>query len=164
MKKLLVFVGVLMIVPLSAFAMEELADDVMGDITGQAGVTITFGGTDTTVVATSTGVAWGDPDGNGDPVTGAAAHLRIDGDMVTTTTVAGGSSLTIDLQDGVGVIIGLAGMDVGVTMEAAQLTIGAGSGATPIWAADPAAVLGVLSLNQTTVDLALPSALIISPH
>jgi hypothetical protein len=160
MKRFIVFVAVLMLVPMAAFGMEELADDVMGDITGQAGVTITFGG-ETSVTATSTGVAWGDPDGDG---TGNAAHMRIDGNMITETTVAAGSSMTIDLADGTGVIIGLGGMDVDVTMQAAELTIGAGAGSTPDWTGGPDAVLGVLSLNQTTVDLALPSALVIRPH
>lgn len=162
MKRTLVFVAVLMLVPMAAFGMEELADEVMGDITGQAGVTITFGGS-TSVTATSSGVAWGDPDGDG---SGNAAHMRIDGEMITTTTVADGSQMTIDLADGTGVIIGLANMYVDVTMQADELWIGSGAGATPDWGATvpTTALLGVVSLNQTTVDLVLPSALIISPH
>ncbi len=164
MKRFLVFVAVLaLLVPVAAFGMETLEDEAMDGITGQAGVTITFGGTDTVVTATSSGVAWGDPDGDGSG-TGAAAHLRIDGNMVTTTTVAANSSMTIDLDGNTGVIIGLNNMDVSVVMEANELTIGSGAGVTPDWTGGPDAVLGVLSLNQTTVDLALPAALVISPH
>jgi hypothetical protein len=163
MKKFFVLVAVLALVPFTAFGMEELADNVMDEITGQAGVTITFGGADSVVTATSSGVAWGDPDGAGDP-DGVPAHLRIDGDMTTTTTVAAGSSMTIDVDAVSGVIIGLSDMDVGVEMAAAQLTIGAGVGPAPVWADDPAAVMGVLSLSSTTVNLALPSALSINAH
>ena len=164
MKRFLVFVAVLALsFPVAAFGMEQLGDETMDGITGQAGVTITFGGSDTVVTATSSGVAWGDPDGNGGTAADAA-HIRVDGDMVTTTTVAAGSSMTIDVDANQGVVIGLADMDVGVTVEAAQLTIGAGPGEAPNWADDPVGVLGVVSLNQTTVDLALPGALVISAH
>jgi len=164
MKRIFVFVAVLTLVPCAAFGMEELADDAMGEITGQAGVRITFGGS-ASVTATSSGVAWGDPDGDGSE-NGAAAHMRIDGNMITETTVAANSFMTIDLDENSGVIIGLADMDVDVTMQASELWIGSGAGATPDWGdtVPTTALLGVVSLNQTTVDLVLPSALIISPH
>jgi hypothetical protein len=177
MKRTLVFVAVLMLVPMAAFGMEELTDDVMGDITGQAGVTIEFVGT-TTVQATSSGVAWGDPDGeaayatdvDGDTIAdNLPAHVRVDGAMTTTTTVGDGY-MTIDLEGSRGVVIGLEHMDVDVEMTAAVLQISSGAGsATPDWGVDPAAipldqVLGVVSLGSTAVDLTLPTALVIRPH
>lgn len=171
MKRLFVFVAVLALVPCTAFGMEELADEAMGEITGQAGVTIEFTGT-TTVTATSSGVAWGDPDGEATYATTPAAvpaHIRIDGAMATTTTVGPGY-MTIDVEGSRGVIIGLENMDVGVTMGATVLQISSGVGsATPDWNVDPATipldqVLGVVSLGSTGVVLDPPEALIIRSH
>jgi len=174
MKKLFVLVAVLALLPFTAFGMEELGDDVMGEITAQAGVTIEFAG-ETEVTTTSSGVAWGDPDGEAAYETigtgeGVPACIRIDGAMTTTTSIADGSQMTIDVEGSRGVIIGLEGMDVGVEMAAAVLQISSGAGSpTPDWGVDPAdipldQVLGVVSLGSTSVGVALPNALIIRPH
>ncbi len=40
MKKLVIALTLLMLLPLNAFAMQALNEDVMGDITGQSGVSI----------------------------------------------------------------------------------------------------------------------------
>lgn len=67
MKKFLAILAALMLIPFTAFGMEMLSDNVMDDVTGQAGVSINL---DVEVDATIATAAWGDADG----VTGVAGE------------------------------------------------------------------------------------------
>lgn len=60
MKKFIAILAVLMLVPFTAFGLESLSEDVMDNVTGQAGVSIAA---DITVNLTMDTMAWGDSDG-----------------------------------------------------------------------------------------------------
>jgi hypothetical protein len=61
MKKLIAILAVLMLVPFSAFGLEALSEDVLDDVTGQAGVSINL---DVNIASvTMDTLAWGDSDG-----------------------------------------------------------------------------------------------------
>jgi hypothetical protein len=60
MKKFIAILAVLMLVPFTAFGLESLSEDVMDNVTGQAGVSIA---TDINISATIDTLAWGDSDG-----------------------------------------------------------------------------------------------------
>lgn len=60
MKKIIAIIAILMLVPFTAFGLEALSEDVLDDVTGQAGVSINL---DVHVDATIDTAAWGDADG-----------------------------------------------------------------------------------------------------
>lgn len=62
MKKIIAILAVLMLLPFTAFGLETLSEDVLDDVTGQAGVSI---GLDVNVNMTMETLAWGDSDGLG---------------------------------------------------------------------------------------------------
>jgi hypothetical protein len=62
MKKLIAILAILMLVPFTAFGLEALSEDVLDDVTGQAGVSIA---TDININMTMDTLAWGDKDGLG---------------------------------------------------------------------------------------------------
>ncbi|MDY6822263.1 MAG: hypothetical protein SWH68_00465 [Thermodesulfobacteriota bacterium] len=92
MKKLLValIIGALMVLPMSAMAMDSISDADLGDITGQAGVTIIMEG-DTITDVNINDIAWGDPDGFGTAGTTVssenAGYLQLEGWNAAGTTV-----------------------------------------------------------------------------
>jgi hypothetical protein len=68
MKKLIAILAVLMLVPFTAFGLEALSEDVLDDVTGQAGVSINL---DVRIASvTMDTLAWGDSDGVGGTSTG----------------------------------------------------------------------------------------------
>ena len=177
MKKILAIAGVLLLMPFMAFGMEMLTDEVMDEVIGQAGVTIEFAG-ETIITGTSTGISWGDPDGEAtySEVDGVPAYLRIDGEMVGTITIADGSFMTIDVEGSntaagtSAVIIGLENMDVELEAESSTLTISANSNANAApadWTVAESLdnVIGVLGLPPgRKIEIDMPTALIIRPH
>jgi hypothetical protein len=60
MKKFIAILAVLMLVPFTAFGLESLSEDVMDNVTGQAGVSIAA---DINIDLTMDTMAWGDSDG-----------------------------------------------------------------------------------------------------
>lgn len=60
MKKLIAILAILMLVPFTAFGLEALSEDVLDDVTGQAGVSIAA---DIMMDITMDTLAWGDSDG-----------------------------------------------------------------------------------------------------
>jgi hypothetical protein len=60
MKKIIAILAILMLVPFTAFGLEALSEDVLDDVTGQAGVSIAA---DVMMNITMDTLAWGDSDG-----------------------------------------------------------------------------------------------------
>jgi hypothetical protein len=162
MKKLLAIAVVLLMVPFSAFGLEMLTDDVMEDVTGQAGVTITFLQGDTVIDITVDGIAWGDDDGFG---TGPAAHVRLDGTIGIKITIAAGEQMTIDVSGAHGIVLGLPDLQIDVTVPEA-IVISAGFGAVADWTTTPVTslTLGTLGLNNVQIDITTPEFIAIAPH
>lgn len=168
MKKLanLVLAAALVVLPLSAFAMEAITENAMDDVTGQAGVTITFEGA-SSINATLDGLAWGDDNGYnaGGFGYGMAAHVRIDGTIGVNVNIASGSRLTIDV-DAAGLRIGLPNPTITIDVPD-SLRISAGLGATVAdWGAAVTSdhVIGHVSFNNIAVSIVAPTALWIAPH
>lgn len=63
MKKLIAILAILMLVPFTAFGLEALSEDVLDDVTGQAGVSINMNVSIASVTMDT--LAWGDSDGVG---------------------------------------------------------------------------------------------------
>jgi hypothetical protein len=98
MKKLTlaVLIAVLLTLPMSALALEKMSGGDMNGITGQAGVTIAFGGTSTTIIDFSR-ISWGDPDGLGAACGANAGWIIIDGEITITQVIADGETLVLDI-------------------------------------------------------------------
>ena len=103
MKKLglLCLIVALLALPMSAMALEKMSGEDMGSITGQAGVTIAFGGNSTTTITFSQ-LAWGDPDGFGNACGQSAGWLIIAPDSAgqvisITQSIVDGDMLTLDI-------------------------------------------------------------------
>ncbi len=95
MKKLLLVLMACALIAVPAMAMDTISDSDLGGITGQAGVTIAFGGTTTTTIS-FTALSWGDPDGVGGTTT--AGYLIINGGTVSVASqILDGEELTLDV-------------------------------------------------------------------
>jgi hypothetical protein len=92
MKKfgLAMLIVTLLALPMSALALEKMSGGDLGDVVGQAGVTIAFGGTSTTTISFS-GISWGDPDGLAGTCGNLAGWLIIDGDIIIDQVIDCGS-------------------------------------------------------------------------
>lgn len=176
MKKLLIalIVGSLMALPMSATALEAITQSDLGGITGQAGVTIAFGGNQTTGVSFNA-VSWGDPDGLG-AGSGASGQgwVIIDGTVGVSVEIASGQMLTLDVatadtggyaSNGVNIAAGTTFIAIGlpsqtITVDTPDtLTIGLGTAAGTI-----AGTVGILNLEGLTVTPGTPDALYIYAH
>ncbi len=178
MKKLIVslVVGALLVLPLSAMAMDAISNAELDGVAGQAGVTIGFGGTTTTTIDFSE-LSWGDPDGLGAGCGANQGWLIIDGDISIQQIIADGQTLTLDVgttnadscspgTDAVViptsgttfVAVGLPSTTMNISV-ANQLTIGMGTAAGTI-----AGTVGLLNLESLSVDAGTPTTLYIWAH
>ena len=96
MKKLLIaFVAaMLMIVP--AMAMDTISDADLDGVTGQAGVTVGFGGTQTVTISFDA-ITWGDPDGVASAAN--AGYIQVVGNTGTQVSIQSlpGEKLVLDV-------------------------------------------------------------------
>jgi hypothetical protein len=161
MKKLLAVMLVLLI-PFSVYALDKITDNVMDDVTGQSGLSLTTVGSNVTTIAIEN-LAWGDGDGHASDTT--AGHLRVDGHITVANTMAG--DLTVDVAAS-GIRIGMpATNSVAVTMPTSiRLSVNAGASAN--WAVTPTdastVTLGNLGIQTIDVSITSPTAWIIKPH
>jgi hypothetical protein len=107
MKKLIAILAVLMLVPFTAFGLEALSEDVLDDVTGQAGVSINLSVSIASVTMDT--LAWGDSDGVGTStdagwvglsnfsMTGIQVHPRADWVFGTDASKALLQFVTIDV-------------------------------------------------------------------
>jgi hypothetical protein len=164
MKKLLAIAVVLLMVPFTAFGLEMLTDDVMEDVTGQAGVTITFLQGDTVINISVDGIAWGDDDGFGSSK--VAAHVRLDGKIGIKITIASGQHMTIDVSGVHGIVLGLPDLKIDISVPE-SIVISSGYGATVTNWGTPAVsslTLGTLGLNNVQITITTPQYIAIAPH
>jgi len=85
----------LMALPMSALALEKIAGSDLGDVVGQAGVTIGFCGLSTTTISFSK-LSWGDPGGFG-TCGNSIGWLIIDGVVTISQAIPDGETLTLDI-------------------------------------------------------------------
>jgi hypothetical protein len=95
MKKLIVTL-LLLVIPMSVMAMDAVTNAELDGVAGQAGVTIAFGGANTTIIDFSR-VAWGDPDGLGAACGANAGWIIIDGEITIQQVIADGQTLVLDV-------------------------------------------------------------------
>ncbi len=178
MKKILLSLLVvsLLALPLSAMAMEKMSGNDMGDVTGQAGVTIAFGSTTTTSIDFSE-VSWGDPDGMGTGTNASCAGwLVIDGDISIQQVISCGQTLKLDIATACAgdytictagaiipsgttfIAVGLPSIKTSInTPDTLYVGLGESSGSI-------AGTLGILNLKNLDVSQGTPSALYIYAH
>ncbi len=171
MKKLLLVLMACALIAVPAMAMDTISDSDLGGITGQAGVTIAFGGTTTTTIS-FTALSWGDPDGYG---SATAGYLVINGGTVSVASqILDGEELTLDVATaGAGgltvnsvvipgntsfIRVGLPDMSNNVNLPS-TMNIGLGSASNTI-----SGTLGTLSLTNLSVGVDNGSALYIYAH
>ena len=178
MKKLIVslVVGALLVLPLSAMAMDAISNAELDGVAGQAGVTIAFGGTTTTTIAFSQ-LSWGDPDGLASSAcANSAGWLVIDGDITIDQIIADGQTLTLDIgttgasacsdmADAVTIpanttfiAVGLPTVTLSIdTPDTLAICLGTAAGAMD-------GTLGLLNLNNLSVTAGTPNTLYIWAH
>ena len=171
MKKLLIALVACALIAVPAMAMDTISDSDLGGITGQAGVTIAFGGTTTTTIS-FTALSWGDPDGVG---TATAGYLVINGGTVSVASqILDGQELTLDVATANGgtftvgsvsipantsfIKVGLPDMQNTVTVPS-TINIGLANGSTTI-----DGTLGTLHLENLSVGVDNGNALYIYAH
>jgi hypothetical protein len=177
MKKfgLAVLIAALLALPMSAMALEKMSGADLGDVTGQAGVTIAFGGTTTTTISFSQ-VNWGDPDGLGGTCGSNPGWIILDGSVVIEQVIACGETLTLDVgTTGAGtcllppcsvavpgtttfIAVGLPTVTLSIGVPA-TMTIGLGTTSGTI-----SGTLGILNLRGLSVTAGSPTALYIWAH
>ncbi len=175
MKKLLLVLMACALIAVPAMAMDTISDSDLGGITGQAGVTIAFGGTTTTTIS-FTGLSWGDPDGVG---SATAGFLTIKSSTTTdpatvTSRILDGEELTLDVATASGgtftvgsvsipsgksfIKVGLPDMSTTVNLPS-TINIGLGSASNTI-----SGTLGTLSVSDISVGVDNGNALYIYAH
>ena len=178
MKKLglLCLIVTLLALPMSAMALEKMSGEDLGGVTGQAGVTIAFGGTTTTTISFSQ-LSWGDPDGLASSAcANSAGWLVIDGDIVIDQIIADGQTLTLDI--GTTGASACSDMADAVTIPANTtfIAVGLPTVTLSIDTPDTLAIclsttagamdstLGLLNLNNLSVTAGTPNTLYIWAH
>ena len=178
MKKLIVslVVGALLVLPLSAMAMDAISNAELDGVAGQAGVTIAFGGTTTTTISFSQ-LSWGDPDGlAASACANSAGWLVIDGDITIDQIIADGQTLTLDI--GTTGASACSDMADAVTIPANTtfIAVGLPTVTLSIDTPDTLAIclsttagamdstLGLLNLNNLSVTAGTPNTLYIWAH
>jgi len=172
MKKL-VLILLILVLPMSALALEKMSGKDLNDVSGQAGVTIAFGGTSTTIIAFSQ-VSWGDEDGCGGAACDSAGWIIIDGAITITQVIADGQMLTLDVGTTTAVCtpagavviptatsyiaVGLPTTTTSIAVPS-TLAIGLGNTSTVI-----DGTLGLLYLQNLTVTPGTPDVLYIWAH
>ena len=172
---LLVLIVALMTLPMSAMALEKMSGGDLDGVTGQAGVTIAFGGATTTTISFSA-LSWGDPDGVGGTCGSAAGWVIIQGAVEVDQVIACGEMLTLDIgTTGAGtcamppcaidipggttfISVGLPTMTLDITVPE-TLTVGLGTAANTI-----SGTIGLLNLAGLSVSAGTPDVLYIWAH
>ena len=172
---LLVLIVALMALPMSAMALEKMSGGDLDGVTGQAGVTIAFGGAATTTISFSA-LSWGDPDGVDGTCGSAAGWVIIQGVVSVDQVIACGEMLTLDIgTTGAGtcsmppcaidipggttfIAVGLPTMTLDITVPE-TLTVGLGTAANTI-----SGTIGLLNLAGLSVSAGTPDALYIWAH
>jgi len=182
MKKLIVslILGALLALPLSALAMDAVTNSELDGVSGQAGVTIAFGGRSTTRIMFSA-VAWGDPNGVTSACANSAGWLIIDGEgtssVIIDQIIADGQTLTLDVGTTGGaacnvtsadavtipatksfIAVGLPTITMSITVPS-TLVVGLANTATPI-----DGTLGLLNLRNLRITPGTPDTLYIWAH
>jgi hypothetical protein len=175
MKKLglAVLIAALLALPMSALALEKMSGSDMGGVVGQAGVTVAFGSTSTTVVDFSQ-INWGDPDGVGTICASLPGWVIIDGVVTISQEIAAGQTLTLDVgtTGAAACAIGAVTIPSGTTFIAvglptiataitwpATMTIGLGTAAGTI-----NGTLGILNLAGLSVSTGSMGTIYIYAH
>ena len=189
MKKLglMCLIVALLALPISALAMEKMSGQDLGDVTGQAGVSIGFEGDSITTISFSQ-VAWGDPDGMTTVTSATCGNgpgwIILDGEgsssVVIQQIIADGEVLELDIGtttatcdiDGDGstgtgvqlpnaktfIAVGLPNMTVSITTPD-TLVVGLGSTSQAI-----TGTLGLLNLKNLDISVTQPNKLYIWAH
>ncbi len=172
MKKLLValVVGALLALPMSAVAMDALTQNQLGNVDGQAGLSIGFGSSVVTEISFNA-LSWGDPDGYS--TADSAGWLIIDGTIGITLTVGQGEILEVDIAYTSGattfnsvtipagrtfLALSLPSTDINVTVPE-TLNIGFGT-----QAANMDCTLGMLNLSGLNVSVGAIDSLYVWCH
>lgn len=175
MKKLmlLLIIGTLLALPMSALALEKMSGNDLGDVSGQAGVTIAFGGNATTTIAFSS-VAWGDEDGCGGAACQSAGWIIIEGAISIEQIIGNGDTLTLDVGTTTGLCTPVAG--VAIPTATSYIAIGLPDITTNITVPDTLTIglgntsgtidgtLGLLYLENLTITAGTPTTLYIWAH
>lgn len=176
MKKLIIAL-LLLVMPLSAMAMDTITSDALDGVSGQAGVTLGFCGTTTTTIDFSK-ISWGDPDGVNTTCGSLTGWLIISGVVTIRQTIADGQTLAIDIGRTAASTCDVCGASGAVVVPSATvfiaidlpavttsitvpttLYVGLGSAAGTI-----AGTIGILNLAGLSVTQGTPSQLIIWAH
>ena len=164
----------LLALPMSALALEKMSGEDLGDVTGQAGVTIAFGGASTTTISFDQ-INWGDPDGMAGTCGSLDGWIIIDGTITIDQIIADGEKLELDVgttggapcniagavtipADTTFIAVGLPSMTVSIDTPD-TLTVGFGTAAETI-----SGTLGLLNLQNLSVDAGTPDKLYIWAH
>jgi hypothetical protein len=163
MKKLIAVMLIMMLVPISVYAIDAIiTDDEMVDVTGQAGIAIVSVGNNVTTFAIEN-LAWGD--GNGHSSDATAGHIRIDGHVTISNTMAG--TLTYDVASS-GIRIGMPTTNNFAISMPASIRLSCAAGASANWAVTPTdastVTFGNLGVQTLTVTMTAPTAFILKPH
>jgi hypothetical protein len=172
---LAVLIVSLLVLPMSALALEKMSGTDLGGVVGQAGVTIAFGGTTTTRIDFSE-ISWGDPDGLAGTCGNAPGWLILDGDIIIDQIIDCGETLTLDIgTTGAGtcelppcsvevpgtttfIAVGLPTTRLSITTPD-TLVIGLGTAAGTI-----TGTLGILNLYDLDITVGSPSTIYIWAH
>ena len=174
MKKLIVTL-LLLVIPMSVMAMDAVTNAELDGVAGQAGVTIAFGGINTTTIDFSR-VAWGDPDGLGAACGANAGWIIIDGVITIQQIIADGETLVLDIgTTAAGATCNIAG-NVNIPAATTFLAVGLPSISTTITVPDTLTIgmgdtsvaidgtLGLLYLRDLDVTTGTPDTLYIWAH
>jgi hypothetical protein len=175
MKKLslILVIVTLLTLPMSALALEKMSGGDLDGVTGQAGVTIAFGGTSTTTIDFSQ-LAWGDPDGL-TACSSIAGWLIINGAVTIAQSIADGERLVLDIGTTGAASCNVAGAVyipgsttfIAVSLPNTTMTITVPDTLNIGLADSSAAIdgtLGILNLRGLSVTAGTPTALYIWAH
>jgi hypothetical protein len=174
MKKLIVTL-LLLVIPMSVMAMDAVTNAELDGVAGQAGVTIAFGGANTTIIDFSR-VAWGDPDGLGAACGANAGWIIIDGEITIQQVIADGETLVLDVgTTTAGATCNIAGA-VNIPGDRSFIAVGLPAITTTITVPDTLTVglsnlsttvtgtLGLLYLRDLDITTGTPDTLYIWAH
>lgn len=179
MKKKLLILSLVLILISGAYAMdflEIMEDEELGEVNGQAGMTITAYNSGLRLAFTLEGLSWGDDDGCTTPglAGGGAGHFALRG-----ATAAGGQSYMTFVEeipasgtikydvDVNGIYLALPSFNISlVTPPRTQISVSATPASTFVGAisADTNRVLGDLALDNMQFTVTMPGVIRFSPH
>ncbi|MEW6078997.1 MAG: DUF6160 family protein [Thermodesulfobacteriota bacterium] len=170
---LTVLIIALLALPMSALALEKMSGGDLSGVTGQAGVTIAFGGNSTTTIDFSQ-LAWGDPDGL-TACSSTAGWIIINGAVTIAQSIADGERLVLDIGTTGAASCNVAGAvyipasETFIAVSLPNTTMAITVPATlNVGLADTSAAidgtLGILNLRGLSVTAGTPDALYIWAH